>query len=140
MLGKRGKKFILYKYAWYFSVYIYTHPPGVIKSDVPKTSINSHAPIFVFQKKIFLHYSLRETKYQKNSWTWRFGMQMSALSRNVIDHWKYRQQRQFEAFIANQQTSNITNISKQHIHHLWRKLFYTYKYFAFRRSEIKLIN
>ena len=27
MIGKSGRKIILYKYIWSFSVYIYTHPP-----------------------------------------------------------------------------------------------------------------
>ena len=74
MLGKSGRKIILYKYIWSFSVYVYTHPPDA-KLTQGKTYMNSDKPIRFFQKKfIFLHYSLRQTKYHKINWIWRLGM------------------------------------------------------------------
>ena len=79
MLGKSGRKIILYKYIWSFSVYIYTHPPdaGVNlnwqKEKRPETLTR---PFFFFKKRkkiIILHYSLRQTKYRKINWIWRLG-------------------------------------------------------------------
>ena len=62
----------------FFSLYI--HAPSwcwrQFKLTWGKTSINSdiHKFWIFFQKKIiFLHYSVRQTKYQKINWIWRLG-------------------------------------------------------------------
>ena len=77
MLGKSGRKIILYKYIWSFSVYIYTHPPdaGVNLNWQKEKRPETLTRPFFFQKKkiIILHHSLRQTKYQKINWIWRLG-------------------------------------------------------------------
>ena len=67
MLGKSGRKIILCKYIWSFSVYIYMHPPDAGISlnwhKEKRSQILTHH--FFLKKDIFLYYSLRETKYQQ---------------------------------------------------------------------------